>query len=217
MKKVFGFSFITAAAMFLASCGGGESANKVQTGDAEEVVETVSESQVELDLTASTVKWNGKKVTGEHYGTLGVKSGDIKLNGAEIVGGKIVFDLNDIVCEDLEGEWNEKLVGHLKSDDFFDVENHPEGSFEITGVEAVEGEDGVTHHIKGNLTLRGTTKSIKIPAHVHDMNGKIHATADFTFDRTDFGLQYGSGKFFEGLGDKMIYDDVSVSFNVITM
>ncbi|MGY6563060.1 MAG: YceI family protein [Luteibaculaceae bacterium] len=216
MKKVFGFNLLVASALFLASCGG--STNKVETGEAEEVVETVSDAVLDLDLTASVVKWNGKKVTGEHFGTLAVKSGEIAVTEGAISGGTIVFDLNNIVCEDIEdAEYNAQLVGHLKSDDFFDVANHPEGSFVITGVEAVEGEEGVTHHIKGNLTLRGTSKSIKIPAHVHDMDGRVHATAQFTFDRTDFGLNFRSGKLFENLGDKLIYDDVTVSFNVMTL
>jgi len=214
MKGALKLNLLLAGAIFFASCGNTET---VETSEAETVEVAPEATPVALDLTTSAVKWTGKKVTGEHYGTIAMNSGELLLTGDAITGGKIVFDLNKIACEDLEGEYNEKLIGHLKSEDFFDVANHPEGTFEITAVESVEGQEGVTHHITGNLTLRGTTKSIKIPANVSNVDGKINATAEFTFDRTDFGLQYGSGKFFEGLGDKMIYDDVNVSFAVSTM
>ncbi|MGB3801183.1 MAG: YceI family protein, partial [Lewinella sp.] len=104
----------------------------------------------------------------------------------------------------------------LKSGDFFDVEQHPTAMFEITGVTAVDGQDEYNHDITGNLTLKGTSRSITIPANI-TMNGdQITATTpDFVIDRTEWGMQYGSGSIAGIAQDNIINDEVGLNLSLV--
>ena len=161
----------------------------------------------------SNVAWKGYKVTGEHTGTIKVKSGDLTFgeNGA-LTGGKIVIDMTSIKVTDLEGEWAGKLEGHLKSGDFFGVEKFPTAELVITKV-AAKGTPG-DYKVTGNLTIKETTKEIRFYAHLDETGGNINATADIKIDRSDFDVRYGSGSFFDNLGDKTIYDEFDLSVNL---
>src|SRR4051812_6973102 len=87
---------------------------------------------LDLDPGASHLRWTGKKVTGQHTGTVALKSGKIDIDGRKLKGGKFEIDMTSIADEDLkDADYNKKLVGHLKSDDFFGVEKHPVATFEI--------------------------------------------------------------------------------------
>ena len=154
----------------------------------------------------SVMQWTGKKVTGEHRGKISVKQGEITLNGTSIEG-TVWADMTSITCEDLEGEWNDKLVGHLKSDDFFSVENNPTAEFVFTSY-----ENGT---VNGKLTIKGITNDVSFPAELVSGKKTLALKGTLTFDRTLYEIKYGSGKFFEGLGDKMIYDEVQLDFTLI--
>ncbi len=158
----------------------------------------------------SSLKWLGKKVTGQHNGTVDVKSGSLTVNGEQITGGTFVLDMTTIKVDDIpqSDKGNASLVGHLKSDDFFSVDKHKEATFKITKVEAKAGENGATHQITGDLTIKGITHSITFPAKVILQNSGFVATAKFTIDRTKWDIKYGSASIFSGIGDKAIYDDI---------
>ncbi|MEM8909817.1 MAG: YceI family protein [Bacteroidota bacterium] len=161
----------------------------------------------------STVNWKGYKVTGSHEGTIGLKNGALTYTDGKLTGGSFNIDMTTMSCTDLEGEWKGKLEGHLKSPDFFDVANHPTALFEITKV-ASRGTPG-DYKITGNLTIKDTTKEIRFQAKINDEgNGKV-AAATAKIDRTDFNVRYGSGSFFENLGDKTIYDEFDLTFNLV--
>ena len=106
-----------------------------------------------------------------------------------------------------------KLVGHLKSDDFFGVEKHPTASLQVTKVIS-RGKVG-SYKIIGDLTIKGTTKEIKFNTVVDNTTGVPVASADLTIDRSDFGIRYGSGSFFDDLGDKTIYDEFDLSLKLV--
>ena len=90
-------------------------------------------SNLKVNTAKSELTWVGKKVTGEHTGKISLKEGTITLDGAKLTGGKFVADLTSITCTDLtDKEYNGKLIGHLKSDDFFGVEKHPTATFVVT-------------------------------------------------------------------------------------
>lgn len=168
-----------------------------------------------VDLAASKIEWIGKKVTGQHNGTVDISSGDLKVEKGELAAGNFEIDFNSIKVLDLEeAESNAKLTGHLKSDDFFSAEKHPKATFEITNVEKLSDAKGNNYKVDGNLTIKGITKNISFPAKVNIADGKLTAQADFNIDRTQWDIKYGSGKFFEGLGDKAIYDDFNVKFDI---
>lgn len=163
-----------------------------------------------VNVEKSTVSWKGYKVTGEHNGNVKIKSGSLNWDNGTLTGGSFEIDMNSITCNDLEGEWNDKLVGHLKSDDFFGVANHPTANFTIT--KAIPyGTEG-KYKIVGNLTIKDITKEIKFNA---DVKGSS-ATADIIVDRSNYNVKYGSGSFFDNLGDKTIYDEFELTVNLVT-
>lgn len=166
---------------------------------------------VPVNIERSVINWKGYKVTGEHAGTINLKNGSLKFDDGVLVGGGFEIDMNSMKVTDLEGEWAQKLEGHLKSADFFGVENFPIARFEITSV-APKGTPG-DYKVTGNLTIKETTKEIKFYANVSE-DGKS-ATADIKIDRTDFDVRYGSGSFFDNLGDKTIYDEFDLNVNIV--
>jgi polyisoprenoid-binding protein YceI len=160
----------------------------------------------------SSVEWTGKKVSGEHFGLVKVKGGNVNLEDDQIVGGTIVIDMNTIEVKDIEdAETNAKLKGHLMSNDFFGVKNNPTATLKITKVEKIKGNK---HTIFGDLTIKGKTEAVEIPATIIIEGDKIVTVGEVDIDRTKFDIRYGSGQFFEDLGDKMIYDDFTIKFKV---
>ncbi|MFT6036091.1 MAG: polyisoprenoid-binding protein YceI [Marivirga sp.] len=174
---------------------------------------TLLRKEVAIDTNESSIAWVGQKVTGEHNGTVKIKSGALMVEGANITGGNFVIDMASINVLDLEGDMKGKLMGHLKSDDFFSVEKFPTASFKITSVSESE-QEGATHYIAGDLTIKGITNKITFPAVVSMVGSKVNAKAKFDLDRTKWNVKYGSGSFFDGLGDKMIYDDFKIELTL---
>lgn len=154
----------------------------------------------------STINWVGKKVTGKHMGTIDLKEGYLEMEGDNIVGGTFVIDMTSITVTDLSGEYKEKLEGHLNSDDFFGVNNHPTATLVVNSAE----KNGDTYTINGNITIKGVTEPITFDL---NKNGNT-ATSSFKIDRTKFGIRYGSGSFFDNLGDKTIYDDFELDITL---
>ena len=166
------------------------------------------------DAANSTVNWKGKKVTGSHEGTIGLDAANFIVKDGELIGGFVVINMNEITCTDLKEEMAGKLVGHLKSDDFFSVEKHPEASLTVTKVKKYITEDA-NYKIVGDLTIKGQTHPVEFPVMItmNDNDG-LNAKGTLQFDRTLYDVQYGSGSLFSGLGDKIIYDNISLSFDV---
>ena len=161
----------------------------------------------------STVKWEAKKVTGQHDGTIAINNGSLKLDGNQILGGSLVIDMKSIVNTDItDAAMNKKLVGHLWSDDFFSVEKFPESKLNIVKVEPKSGD---VYHFVGDLTIKGITKPIEFDAKVNLVGEKLTANGVITINRTLYDVRYGSGSFFTGLGDKMIYDDFTLDFVLV--
>ncbi|MFD2514382.1 YceI family protein [Pontibacter locisalis] len=213
MKKFAILASLAGAMIFTANAGNTTKNNTTAT----EVATPAKARAYNVDLAKSEVKWHAKKVTGEHMGTIGVSNGQLLVNGNKVTGGTFTIDMNSIICTDIkDANYNQKLVGHLKSDDFFSVEKHPTATFTITKVKpianAAAGEPN--HTVTGDLTIKGITKSISFPATVAVKNGVATAKADITIDRSKFDVRYGSKSFFDNLGDKAIYDDFVVSLNV---
>jgi polyisoprenoid-binding protein YceI len=165
----------------------------------------------------STIGWVGKKVTGQHNGTIQFKSGQVLVKGKQITGGTFVVDMTTLKNTDLtDAESNGKLVGHLKSDDFFSVEKHPTATFVITSIKALQGDpSGNNATFTGNLTIKGKTNPLRFPAKIGVKNGVAAASGTATVDRTKYDIRYGSKTFFESIGDKAIDDAFTLTFNVI--
>jgi polyisoprenoid-binding protein YceI len=158
----------------------------------------------EVDLSKSTFKWSGSKVSATHFGPIKLKNAELKFKNDQLVSGKFVMDHNSIESKDLEGTWKKKFEEHIKSADFFDVKKYPTSSLKINKV-----KDG---KFFGDLTIKNKTNLVVIP---YKKKGKKY-TGTMKFDRTKFDMVYGSGNFFKNLGDKMINDQVTVEFTIIT-
>lgn len=168
-----------------------------------------------IDTKATTAKWVGKKVTGQHEGGISISKGNIVSDGKTVTGGSFEIDMTSITCTDLtDKEWNGKLVGHLKADDFFGVDKHPTAKFEITKATLKSGND---YDVTGKLTIKGITNEITFPAMIK-MDAKAFVTiAKIMVNRTKFDIKYGSASFFEGLGDKALSDEFELNINVVAI
>lgn len=147
----------------------------------------------------STVTWKAYKVTGSHTGTINLKSGSLEFEGQKLVGGEFVVDMTSINTTDLEGEYKNKLDGHLSSDDFFATANNPTASLVFTEVKP-SGEN--EYKVTGDLTIKGITKPVGFEVSI---NGD-KATASLKVDRTKYDVKYGSGVIGTAK-DKLIYDE----------
>lgn len=207
MEKLF--LTVAAGALVLSSCVSNPEGKKAETTDSVETTAAAGEgTTLAVDTEASEVVWTGRKVSGQHHGTVDIKSGSLTVNNGQITGGNFVIDLTTITDQDLEGEYKGKLEGHLKSADFFDVENHPEATFEITGVE--QGAEGGLVKVSGNLTLRSISKNITFDANVQEATDtSVKATADFNIAREDWGITY-SGK-----ADDLISKEINLKVTLV--
>jgi polyisoprenoid-binding protein YceI len=176
-----------------------------------------SETVVQLVPEKSTFGWVGKKVTGQHNGVIDIASGQVMVAGDSVTGGTFVVDMTTITDLDLENDKDRaKLEGHLKSADFFEVETYPTATFVISSVTSLASEEqDANYSVTGDLTIKGITHSITFPASIQETETGYSATADFTIDRSRWNVKYGSGSFFKGLGDKLIYDDFEVSLDLV--
>lgn len=175
------------------------------------------EKQLTVDTKASSLEWQGEKVTGYHTGTVQLTAGTMNVKDNVITSGNFTIDMTTIENTDIEDPENKaKLIGHLKSDDFFNVKAHKTANFNLTDFRAMDtDENGNNYMVKGELTIKGITNDIEFPAKVTMNDGTMTAEADVTFDRSKWKIKYGSGSFFDNLGDNMIYDDVQISLRII--
>jgi K(+)-stimulated pyrophosphate-energized sodium pump len=160
----------------------------------------------------SEFRWIGKKVTGQHNGTIATK-GEASFENGKIVSGNFDIDMTTIKVTDIkDAESNADLTGHLLNEDFFDVENFPKAALRISGSKMVDPQ-GV-YKFEGGLSMKGKTSNVSGEYKLSEVDGAYVLEGGFTFDRTKHDIKYNSGSFFSDLGDKVIYDEVPVSFQV---
>jgi len=172
-----------------------------------------SAAEFVVDKTSSKVQWEAKKVTGKHNGSISFSSGSLMVADNSISGGSFVIDMKSIVDEDIaDPGMKQKLIGHLSSDDFFSIANFPESKMTVKKVTPVAGNE---YRILADLTIKGVTNPVEFSTKVSLNGDKLNAEGVITVNRTLYGIKYGSGSFFQGLGDKVIYDDFTLAFNLV--
>lgn len=206
MKKIFALATMLLAVTSFAA-GTAKDAKKTDKKEA---------AVTKADVAAGTITWTGYGVGKSHTGTLTIKSGSVDLKGEEVVGGNFIIDMKSLKTAD-----SEKLQGHLRSADFFDVEKYPEATFKITKVEAIKGAKApaATHKVYGDLTIKGKTHAEEMAATVTKQGAKYEAKGSAEIkDRTQYDIVYNSGKFkaVSALGDKLIEDKIKIELNVTT-
>ncbi|ROI14577.1 YceI family protein [Epilithonimonas hominis] len=194
MKKstIIAAILMISASIFVISCG----KDKPVSSESNEVLTTTNGQIYVIDTMNSKAEWKGFKVVKSnntsHIGTLKFESGEVTVKDNKLESGQFVIDMNSIANEDLkETDGNAKIIGHLKSADFFDVEKFPTASYEITKIsEAPVGSDYNTV-LDGNLTLKGITKPATFNANVKIKDGELSiATEPKDINRDEFGIKF---------------------------
>ncbi|WP_417350216.1 YceI family protein [Flavobacterium alkalisoli] len=169
---------------------------------------TASAQDKKINTSSSKISWVGKKVTGQHEGTISFKDGVLNFKNGKLTGGNFTVDMTSINVTDLKaGEGKEKLEGHLKAKDFFGTDNHATSKLVFKSVKAKSAN---VYTVTADLTIKNITKPVTFDLTVN----KNSATTAFNVDRTKYGIEYGSGSIFDGLGDNMIYDEFELTVNL---
>ncbi len=167
----------------------------------------------------STVAWIGKKeiVQSQHDGVIKIKDGVLDLDGKQEKG-RFVFDMASIENVDLKDkpDMKKKLEDHLKSDDFFGISKHPEATLVLKSLKP-DAKDKTKYEATGDLTIKGITKPVTIPAKIVEKDGKVQVESKFSINRLDWDIRYNSPKAFDikALGDKAIKDNVDFDVKLV--
>lgn len=207
MKKVFYVLLLGLSLVALSACG---SKNNI-VKESESAPKTNNEvALVDGNYTISTstskVAWQASKVSGtSHSGTVAIKSGSLTISGGNLSAGTLTLNTKGITND----QNIDALVKHLNSKDFFDTDTYPEANLTIVSV--TKNGVGNYYHATGNLTMKGKTAPVIFDISLKQDGGKITALSDLKIDRTLWDIKFGSGKFFQNLGDNMINDDIILS------
>ncbi|HEX6848482.1 MAG TPA: YceI family protein [Chitinophagaceae bacterium] len=222
-------ALLIAGSIGFISCTNAPESDEAKTTEAKNVDNEKTGDVWKLNVADSKIDWVGTKVSGYHVGTVPLKSGEIYLKNDQVTGGKFILDIANMEVVGPKGSdtvANRKLLGHLKSADFFDVEKNPEGTFELTDVQPYKGDaikdttdprqeeiskykvTDPTHTVSGNLTLKGVTKNIEFPARITVSGNAAEAIAKFNIDRKDWGIVY------PGKPDDLIRDAIHLGIAI---
>ncbi|WP_176736665.1 YceI family protein [Oligoflexus tunisiensis] len=171
-----------------------------------------------IDPAQSSVKWVGTKqilVKDKHNGLVKIKDGTLDLDGKQEKG-RFVIDMTSIENLDLNDkpDLKKKLEGHLKSDDFFSVSKHPEATLVLKTLKP-DPKDKQHYEATGDLTIKGITKPVTLPAKIIEKDGNVKVESKFTINRMEWDIRYNSPDTLDlkKFGDKAIKNHVE--FDVI--
>jgi len=168
----------------------------------------INAQKFKVNAEKSTVYWLGKKITGEHYGYIKILNGEMSIENNQIKSGSFTIDMNSMTCTDIKDEsMNKKLLGHLKSDDFFGTSEHPSAQLEVISSSEFKSNKCT---VKGKLTIKGKTEIITFEVNKAQSN----YTAKLEIDRSKYDVRYGSTSFFDSLGNRAIDDIFTLEVNL---
>ncbi|RUL84230.1 YceI family protein [Tautonia sociabilis] len=176
--------------------------------ESEPAVAAEGGESVLFDGSNSSIGFFGSKlVGGGHDGGFKTFSGRFVLNPeGEVVSVSATIDMNSLWSD------NDQLTGHLKNEDFFEVNTYPESEFVSTSITpASAGAEGATHEVTGNLTMHGVTKSVTFPATVAVTDSAVTLDSEFKIDRTIWGIVYGADS---DVRDRIINKDVVIRLDI---
>lgn len=185
----------------MVACGDVGDAPKAETGE-EVAVEEATGTTMVIDTAQSSITWLGAKVTGTHDGGFNNFSGTVSTENGMVTNVDVTIDMNSVWSD------TEKLTGHLKTKDFFLVEEYPEATFKASAFEKVDTVEGATHMVTGNLTMRGKTNAVTFPATITVTDDKVTAKAEFRIDRMNWDIA------FRGAEDNLVEHEVAVKFDL---
>jgi polyisoprenoid-binding protein YceI len=206
--------FISIIAPLFFGCGGpvtGENKNNASSSSIS--LHVGDEKYIKIDTKESVVTWEGSMLFGfeeEHIGYVYLSKGELMIEKDQLVGGTVEIDMHTIEYKDKANK--NSPIKHLKSPDFFDVEKFPIATFAITKIAPVSGEN---IKITGNLTIKGATNPITFPARMEVKDGIVRANGKVIIDRTEWGIRYRSGKFYDKLADQTVSDDIELQMKIV--
>ncbi len=170
-------------------------------------------AKFKIQTASSTVNWTGKKVLGLHTGNINIANGFIEITDNAIVGGEIQIDMTSIVITDIENKkTHDDFLAHLKNDDFFSVDKFKTAKLTIASSSKIETNK---FKIDGNLIIKDISHPISFISSIEIFTDTLHSLGEMLIDRTLYNIRYGSGKFIDNLGDKLIYDDFILQFKLV--
>ena len=198
--------------MFVAGCGTvkdtEKSSNTLNQVSFEEGVYSVVVDRTELS-------WIGKEISTKiHTGTLNLSDGTIQIIDENTINGNITIDMSSINVTDLQGRAKEMLEGHLRSADFFEVENYPNATLNFKSKSYNKLKNLID--FEGQLTIKDISNPILFSATLIESSPYLKAKSILSFDRSKYNVRFRSGSFFENLGDKLILDDIDVNIVLVT-
>ncbi len=207
---------ILVIAPFFLGCGGPVKDENKNNASASSVspVHVAGEKYI-IDTKETILTWEGSMVFGfgeKNIGYVYVSKGELMIEKDSLVGGTAEIDMNTIEYKDKANK--NSPINHLKSPDFFDVEKFPISTFAITKVESVNVRSK-TIKVSGNLTIKGITNLITIPAEIEVKDGIVKANGKVLIDRTQWGIRYRSGKFYDNLADNAVSDDIEIHMKIV--
>lgn len=173
------------------------------------VLKSLSDGNYVVSTSTSKIAWEASKVSSApHTGTIAIKSGTFTISGKKLTGGNLTLNTQGITND----QNIDALVKHLNSKDFFDTATYPEANLIISSVS--DSLDGNSFDVTANLTIKGKTAPVNFKINLLPRDNKVIVTSNLQIDRTIWGIKYGSGKFFQNLGDNMIKDDITLAISL---
>lgn len=212
MQKLFSFLFLAFAGILLASCTTSDPSTPSSVQGDVLTPPSSMDGTFRAMSASSILEWQGSRVGSSHYGTIDIQNGQIVFSGGDLVEGEFIIDMTTINTTDLEGDSKKRLDDHLKNADFFDVENHPQAVLKVRSARPLSEN---LWAIEADLTIKGITHPITFEVESSYEGEDWILTGNFTIDRTLWEVRYGSGKFFEDLGDKMIRDEIAFDLKLV--
>lgn len=200
-------------AFLLTSCHTEKKTAETGNAIATDADTTVRATAYTVDLVASSLAWTGSEgftfnFDHGHNGTFAITKGNLLATDTSLVG-SFEIDIKSLKVLDIKKEAsNKKLTNHLLGADFFEADKFPTATFEIVAAQVITGDSS---KLTGNLTLKGVTKSVVIPALIHKSDSTLQATAKFYINRKDWGMHYRTEKSF---GDELIRPEVLIELNI---
>jgi polyisoprenoid-binding protein YceI len=165
-------------------------------------VQIFAQEKLTADTSKTKISWLGERIASKHTGTVKLKSGWLNLQENKITSGEFLIDMSTIKDDDN----NQKLTSHLKSDDFFGVAKFPESKLVIKNSTPFDKGSGT---VSGDLTLKGITSPVEFKTSMKKAEDGIWFYSNIIIDRTKYDVRFGSGSFFENLGDRTIFDEIT--------
>ncbi len=207
MKKILLILFL-----FLAGCG-----TKKDTEIFSNSSNIISPEQglYSVVIDETELLWIGKELSTKiHTGTLNLSNGLIQVDNDKTITGNVTINMSTINVTDLQGRAKEMLEGHLRSADFFEVENFPEATLSFKSKSFNKLKNQI--NFEGELIIKDISNPIIFNATLLESSPYLKAKAILSFDRSKYDVRFRSGSFFENLGDKLILDDIDVNITLVT-